>query len=72
MEEEQVFSAKLRRIGTSFGVLIPKKLIKGKRFKIGDEIEIILLKKQRIDLIERAFGSARGARPFKRENPDRF
>jgi len=73
MEEvEQVFEAKLRKVGTSFGVLIPSRLIKRSKFKLGEKVEIALLKKQRIDLIEKAFGMARGAGPFKRENADRL
>ncbi len=70
-ETEQVFMAKLRRVGTSFGVLIPKRIIKRTRLKIGDDVEIALLKKQRIDLIEKAFGLAKGAGPFRREHADR-
>jgi antitoxin component of MazEF toxin-antitoxin module len=70
-ETEQIFKTKLRKVGTSFGVLIPNRLIKTSKFKVGEEVEIALLKKQRIDLIEKAFGIAKGAKPFRRENADR-
>jgi antitoxin component of MazEF toxin-antitoxin module len=67
---ETLFKVKVRRIGTSLGVLIPKKLIKNKRIKVGEEIEIALLKKRK-DLITKFFGIAKGARPFRRESIDR-
>jgi len=71
-ETEQVFKAKLRKVGTSFGVLIPNRMIKRNRFKAGEEVEMALIKKQRIDLIEKAFGMAKGAGSFRRENVDRL
>ena len=69
---DQIFKTKIRRIGTSFGVLIPKKLMKQKKIKIGEEVEIALLKKKKLALIEKAFGIAKGAGPFERDNVDRY
>ena len=62
---ETVFKVKIRRIGTSLGVLIPKQLISDKSIKEGDEGEIALLKK-RMDLIAKVFGIAKGASHFER------
>jgi antitoxin component of MazEF toxin-antitoxin module len=70
METETTFKVKVRRIGSSLGVLIPKQMIGKKRIKEGEEIEISLLKRRK-DLIARAFGIAKGAGPFVRENSDR-
>lgn len=67
---ETIFKVKVRKIGSSLGVLIPKQMIKGKRIKEGEEIEISLLKRRK-DLIAKAFGIAKGAGPFRRENMDR-
>jgi hypothetical protein len=70
MEMETTFKVKVRRIGSSLGVLIPKQMVGRKKIKEGEEIEISLLKRRR-DLISTAFGIAKGAGPFIRENSDR-
>ncbi len=68
----EVFKTKIRRVGTSLGVLIPKKLIKENKIKLGEEIEIALLKKQKLEAIEKLVGITKGAGPFRREHADRF
>ncbi len=67
---EAIFKVKIRKIGTSFGVLIPKQLIANKSIKEGEEVEIAVLKKRK-DLIAKAFGIAKGARHFERHSVDR-
>lgn len=62
---ETIFKAKVRRIGTSLGVLIPKQLIEKKSVKEGEEIELALLKKRK-ELIAKFFGMAKGAGHFHR------
>jgi antitoxin component of MazEF toxin-antitoxin module len=66
-----IFKAKIRKIGSSLGVLIPKTLIDNKEIKEGEEVEISLLKKRK-DLIAKLFGIAKGAKPFERYNIDRI
>ncbi len=68
----EVFKAKVRKVGTSFGVLIPKEVVVREKIKVGQEVEVGLLKKKRIELIEKAFGIAKGAEPFERDHRDRF
>jgi antitoxin component of MazEF toxin-antitoxin module len=68
---DEVFKTKVRKIGTSFGVLIPKRMIKKNRIKLGEEIEIAVLKKQKVEAIEKLIGIAKGASPFIREHDDR-
>jgi len=68
----EIFKTKIRRIGTSFGVLIPKKILKADKIKVGDEVELALLKKKRLELIEGLVGIAKGAGPFEREKVDRM
>ncbi len=57
---------KIRKIGTSYGVLIPKRILLENSMKNGEEVEIALLKKRNIALIEKAFGIAKGAASFER------
>lgn len=66
-----IFKTRIRRIGTSLGVLIPKKILKADKIKVGDEVELALLKKKRLELIEELIGIARGAGPFERDRTDR-
>ncbi|MCW6158953.1 MAG: hypothetical protein LVQ63_05695 [Thermoplasmatales archaeon] len=67
---ETIFKAKVRRIGTSFGVLIPNQLMEKKSIKEGEEIYLAVLRK-RVELIDQAFGMAKGSRHFHREESER-
>ncbi len=66
------FKVKVRKVGTSLGVLIPKELAGENEIKEGEEIEVSLLKKRRIGEIEKMFGIAKGTKPFKRDRTDRL
>lgn len=68
----ELFKAKVRKVGTSLGVLIPKDLIEELGVKEGEEVEVGLLKENRLKLIEKAFGIAKGAGPFERDRIDRL
>jgi antitoxin component of MazEF toxin-antitoxin module len=68
----EVFKAKVRRVGSSLGVLIPKEVAKKEKIHEGEEIEVGLLKKKRLELIEKAFGIAKGTKPFARNRTDRI
>ena len=68
----ELFKAKVRKVGTSLGVLIPKELAKREKIKEGEEVEVGLLKENRLRLIEKAFGIAKGAKSFGRNRTDRL
>ena len=68
---EEIFKTKVRMVGTSFGVLIPKKLVDENKIKLGEEIEVALLKRAKIESIEQSFGITKGAKGFVRDNQDR-
>ncbi len=67
---ESIFKAKVRKIGTSLGVLIPKEFIEESSVKEGEEIELALLKRRK-ELVMSSFGVAKGARHFHRDRRDR-
>ena len=64
---QELFKAKVRRVGTSLGVLIPGRVAKKAQLRTGEEVEIQLLRQKKLRLIEEAFGIAKGATPFKRQ-----
>lgn len=66
----EIFKTKVRNVGTSLGVLLPKEVIREEGIKEGEEIEISILKKN-LDLINRSFGIDRGAKKFERDHTDR-
>jgi len=68
----ELFKAKVRKVGTSLGILIPKDLTERDNIKEGQMIEVGILKENKFILIERSFGIAKGAKPFKRERIDRL
>ena len=67
----EIFKTKVRSVGTSLGILLPKEVIRGEGIKEGEQIEVAILKKN-LRLIEEAFGKAKNASKFKREHKDRF
>jgi len=67
----ETFKTSVRRVGTSLGVLIPKEVATREHLKEGEEVEIGIMKKRKLRVIEESFGIAGGAGPFQREKKDR-
>ncbi len=63
----QLFKAKVRKVGTSLGFLIPNEVVKEEHLNTGEEVHVQVLKQRKLRLIEEGFGIAKGAKPFKRE-----
>ena len=68
----ELFKAKVRKVGTSLGILIPKEVIEEEKIKEGQEIELNLMRRKKLEEIERMFGIAKGAKPFERDRIDRL
>ena len=67
-----LFKAKVRRVGTSLGILIPKQIAKQERIKEGQEIELSLLKRRKLEEVWKLIGTAKGTKPFERDRIDRL
>ena len=67
----ELFKAKVRKVGTSLGVLIPKDVAEKQKIKEGEEIEVGLLKERRLDEVLKLIGTAKGTKPFERDRTDR-
>lgn len=67
-----LFKTKVRRVGTSLGVLLPKELAKKEHIKEGEEIELALLKKRKLQEVLKLMGTAKNAKPFERDRTDRI
>jgi len=69
----EVFRTKVRNVGTSLGVLIPREVAGKENVRVGDDVEInivrLLSKKEREKIIKQAFGMAKrmGGKPLKFE-----
>lgn len=66
-----LFKVKVRKVGSSLGVLIPKEFVKKEKIKEGEEIEVSLLKQRKLEEILKLIGTAKGTEPFKRDRTDR-
>jgi len=64
-----MFEVKVRKVGTSLGVLIPQENVLKNKLKEGSKVKIVVIKKN-LKLIEEMFGSVKG-KPFKRDHVDR-
>ena len=62
-----VFKSKIRPLGSSACVLIPKHRLEEDGLKIGDEIEVAILRHRNPKEIDELFGIAKGAKPFERD-----
>ncbi|MBI5226964.1 hypothetical protein HY988_00115 [Candidatus Micrarchaeota archaeon] len=67
----EVFRSKIRPLGTSACVLIPKEKLDEMGLTMGDEVDIALLVHRRASELEKIFGSAKGTKPFKRDKTTR-
>ena len=65
----ELFESKIRRVGTSFGVLIPKENASKNKLKEGLKVEVAIIRKDP-KFIDAMFGSVR-AGPFQREHIER-
>lgn len=67
-----IFISKIRPIGSSACVLVPKDQLEEQGLKIGDDIEVVLLKHRDPKEIEEVFGMAKHfTKPFKRDKKTR-
>ena len=67
----ELFKSKIRRIGSSYGLIIPKQVLEQQHLEEGEEVEVGLLKERRRAEIEKACGITKGAKPFVRDRTDR-
>ena len=67
----ETFEAKVRNVGTSLGVLIPKKVARDMHIKKGEEVEVLILKPLKKTDLSKYLGIAKGAKPFKRSHGHR-
>ena len=65
----RVFESKIRQVGTSFGILIPKEVMREDKIKKDETVKVAILKKD-LSVLEEVFGSAKMG-PFKRDRKDR-
>ena len=61
-----VFVSKVRPLGSSLGVIIPRKIVKSGNLFPGKEVQLSLLE-QDFSALDRLFGSVPNAKPFKRD-----
>ena len=67
----ELFKAKVRKVGSSLGILIPKEVIEKQKIKEGEEVEVGLLKQRRLEEVLRLIGTAKDTKPFERDIIDR-
>jgi len=65
----KLFESKVRRVGSSLGVLIPAEETAKEGLKEGENVKVAIVKKD-LGLIDKMFGSVK-AGPFRREHSDR-
>ena len=66
----KTFRAKVRNVGTSLGVLIPKEIVEEEKVRKGEEVEVSILRRNIRDVI-RLFGTAKQVAEFERDHTER-
>jgi antitoxin component of MazEF toxin-antitoxin module len=64
------FRVKVRNVGTSLGVLIPKEIAEEEKVRRGEEIEVSILRRDVKNLMK-LFGTAKDTRGFERNRAER-
>ena len=59
------------KLGNSAAIAIKKKDLVENKLKFGQKVKISVLQSNKRKILEEMFGSARGAKPFVREEQDR-
>ena len=68
----ELFKAKVRKVGTSIGVLIPKGIVKQEKIKVGEEIQLYTIEQRNLEEVWKLIGTAKGTKPFVRDRIDRL
>lgn len=70
----RVLTGKLRRVGNSVAVIVPKELLEESGAREGDEITLAISipKTKREKYLDQIIGLDKGKKPFQRERNDRF
>lgn len=70
----ELFHSRLRRVGNSLSVLVPKRALAALHVGEGDDVEVLLLPvpKDRRKRLANVIGSAPGLAPFRRDRKDRY
>lgn len=70
-----VFEGKVRRVGNSLAVIIPKEMLEEAGAKEGENVKVSILRKstkKNIETIELLAGIYRDSKPFARDRRDRL
>ncbi|MCK5310326.1 MAG: hypothetical protein KAJ64_06730 [Thermoplasmata archaeon] len=71
----EVFEAKLRRVGNSLGIIIPKEIIWEAGLKEDDTIQVSIIsshRENRARILRSIAGTCKGTEPFERKKEDRY
>ena len=70
----ELFHGRLRRVGNSLSVLVPKKTLDELHVGEGDEVDVAVMPiaRERRQRMAAVAGSAPGLAPFRRERKDRY
>ncbi|MEM5879000.1 MAG: hypothetical protein QXU74_00715 [Candidatus Aenigmatarchaeota archaeon] len=66
----ETFKAKVRSVGTSLGILIPKEIAEKEKVKEGEIIQVSIVKPN-LKEVMKLFGTAKDASKFERDHKDR-
>lgn len=66
----EVFVSKIRPIGSSYGLIIPKEIVEEEKLDFGSTVKVGIIK-QNLKLLDSLIGTMKGAKPFVRDRRDR-
>jgi len=67
----EVFVSKLRPLGSSAGVIVPREVLEKEGLSIGSDVKLAVVK-QDFKLLDKLIGTVRERAPFKRDRRDRI
>ena len=66
-----MMEGKIVRFGNSAAIAIKKKDLAENKLKFGQKVKLSVINMQKAKVLNKMFGSMKGAKPFRREEKDR-
>lgn len=65
-----IVDTKLIKIGSSMGIILPKRILSEQHLKNGSRVEVMILSPNRKEILKMGLGFAKRKVPFRREKDD--
>ncbi len=66
MDDDTTMTMKIKEWGNSYGIMIPKSVLKDKKMTNGEEVDVVITKKKKGNTLRETFGMAKTGKSVKK------